>query len=438
MDSDCRQDVLHVEDGDHAIDEDPCTSDHGERNKQNERAEKRRQCGGAAKTNDGDHTFVQISLKDWNDMKKQNEDILRVLEKKKNKKKRKHANDEDMHSSSKSKRKRTETEKSRPILPRRTETVTSAGLPRRTQTVTVDSGASWKAHDQSTDNGVSRKTNEPDVEKMVAQWIDQNPQNDAVYHSQSDGELGDIEQEILQLKQEFESEPQTGESLPDSVAQLFNVMAKASMSNVKHDEKVATYKRPENFEVEVMKVNSELWEILSKSAKAAENRIQAAELDLYTATYALGQVATKCMSAQHSETRQLLKPVTDASGLVLKAIHDLNIDRRLRIVNALHMHKKYNKLATGDMPLKGLLFGPSLEWAKKEIDSAKRLSESLAQSQSKNFRYQYNRGGSFSRGLPQRGRSPYRARGALVTRGRGRARGYGYTQTQRGQYKNAY
>jgi hypothetical protein len=68
-------------------------------------------------------------------------------------------------------------------------------------------------YDQSADNG-GRRTSDPDVEQLVrAHWIDQNPHNETAYHSQSDGELGNIKQEIMHKKQEFDSELQTGELL---------------------------------------------------------------------------------------------------------------------------------------------------------------------------------------------------------------------------------
>jgi hypothetical protein len=52
-------------------------------------------------------------------------------------------------------------------------------------------------YDQSADNG-GRRTSDPDVEQLVrAHWIDQNPHNETAYHSQSDGELGNIKQEIM-------------------------------------------------------------------------------------------------------------------------------------------------------------------------------------------------------------------------------------------------
>jgi hypothetical protein len=271
------------------------------------------------------------------------------------------------------------------------------------------------------------------VDDTVDQWLERADFDDE--DEEEETELI-LDVELEKIRQEFDEEPAVGENLPQNVADLFNIMAKAKMSSNKHAEKIAHYKRPGNVEVQVTKVNPEIWVNMDKDAKASENRVQAAELDLYAATYALGQAATVCMTAKQPETKRLLKPMADAAGLVLKALHDLNIDRRLRIVNSTRLDRKYKKLATGDLPLSGDLFG-HLEFDKREIDLSTRLSESLTP----------RRGRPYQSYRPRaRGRGGFRgSRGVFVfargatggTRGRGRGhyqQGYGRSQSHRGQY----
>ena len=228
--------------------------------------------------------------------------------------------------------------------------------------------------------------------------------------------------DLDEIQQDFDASPELGDPLPDKMVNLFHTLVKGNISDKKLSEKFTMYKKPKNLDLDVAKVNPELWAIMDRDSKTSDLRLQKVQRSLYVASYALSLVATKCTESKDVEAKALLKPVADAAGLVLKSAHDLNIDRRLRVVSAPHFDKKYKKLATSDVPVTKYLFGDNLQAEARSIDSASRLG--------KNFQY-------FQSGPKKgfKGKFGYRRTSSAWRRTRGKGRS-AYANFNQNQYRN--
>ena len=80
---------------------------------------------------------------------------------------------------------------------------------------------------------------------------------------------------------------------------------------------------------------------MDHTVKAADLKLQRMQQTLLKSVCALTQVCNVCVASQNSETKGLLRVITDAIGLTLTTIRDISLDRRANILNAPNMNQKY-------------------------------------------------------------------------------------------------
>ena len=252
------------------------------------------------------------------------------------------------------------------------------------------------------------------------------------------GNRDHIDQNLAELEQDYDREEETGPEVNEQFAKLVATMAKGRMTEEKKKEKFATLKRPKNCDIAVPKVNPEIWGIMNHDAKSVDLKLQRQQNTLTKAVYALMISGNVCVNSDNQETKQLLKSTADALGLMLKTIHDISLDRRAKILYAHHINKKYRKLGSPDIPVTKYLFGDDLKSACQTIDTSSKLGQNFSQSsqgrkffpgqRSKNWSWQetWRRDGAY-RSL----RRPFNLRTRNhYQRGRGTGRGYHKTPTK--------
>jgi hypothetical protein len=188
------------------------------------------------------------------------------------------------------------------------------------------------------------------------------------------------EKGLKQILLDYSVEEETGKEIEQDLAELFETMAKGQMKDDTIEKKLAKYKRPKNCNISVPRVNSELWGILDHAAKSSDLRIQRRQKLLQSAATALTSIAQECVTSDKLDQSEILTTVSDAAGLLLKVFYDMSMDRRTKVLNAPQVNKKYRKLATADIPVTNQLFGDDLKAATASIDSTSKLGASFTQS----------------------------------------------------------
>jgi len=145
------------------------------------------------------------------------------------------------------------------------------------------------------------------------------------------------------------------------------------MSEVKLKEKWGLYKRPQNCELVVPKVNSELWSGLNHNTKSSDLRMQRQQKMLLKVVYALLQIADGTMKNLDNENKSQFKVLMDAIGITLKSVRELSLDRRSRILQTPTVNAQYRRLASAEIPITTWLFGDDIRSAVASIDSSSRL-----------------------------------------------------------------
>ncbi|KAK7487401.1 hypothetical protein BaRGS_00021363 [Batillaria attramentaria] len=142
-------------------------------------------------------------------------------------------------------------------------------------------------------------------------------------------------------------------------------------------------------------------------AKRADLRLQNEQKLLMTAASALTEVSSNLMKTVVAENKESLRSAMDSMALIMKASHEISMDRRNKILNAPYMNKKYRKLASPETPVTDHLFGDDLKASLAAIDSATKLGQTFQNFQ--NFRgkkfsqYAFSKNGDWRENQSQRG-----------------------------------
>jgi hypothetical protein len=160
-------------------------------------------------------------------------------------------------------------------------------------------------------------------------------------------------------------------------------MAVSDLNEEKLNEKMRIRKRPANCPtmVCVPKVNSELWSALLHEYKSADLKLQrnlkisvkvAHILLQLSDTHMMRNLLPSDVGNSDSEVRLLL----DALQLVMKLMHDLNMDRRARILQCPTLNPQCRRLASSDVPVTHLLFGDDMKSSLQSIATSSKLRKS--------------------------------------------------------------
>ena len=105
------------------------------------------------------------------------------------------------------------------------------------------------------------------------------------------------------------------------------------------------------------KINSEIWEAISKVTKIHYCSVQKTQKILLTAMNALCSLISECAQrSQQPVFPVLLRTACDATGLLLKANHDINMSRRGKITEDRQFNYKYKHLKNAKIPVSDLLW----------------------------------------------------------------------------------
>ena len=178
------------------------------------------------------------------------------------------------------------------------------------------------------------------------------------------------------------------------------------------------HKRPENCPVTVPKVNQEIWGLIDHQRDLKVQRDQRQEIwrskgtkDAWSRRLTLWQ---KSLMVWQNNLPHTTKWCWKTS-LILKTSHELSVERTFKIVHSRQVNRKYQKLASNDVPITEYLFGDDLKGSLTAIDLTSRLGQLFGAQrtpgkfvgsfQSKNWGDQRGRGRGWSRGRMPTSRS---------------------------------
>ena len=141
---------------------------------------------------------------------------------------------------------------------------------------------------------------------------------------------------------------------------------------------------------------------MDHTARSEDLRSQKRQKVILTAVNVIVKLADKVVCGQNVKQEELFENLSDAGGLMLKALHDYSLDRRQKIVNGPNMDKKYKKLASTEVPITANLFSDDLKAACAEIETASKLGNAFTQS-TRGRKFFPHRGGKNWQALPPRG-----------------------------------
>ena len=272
----------------------------------------------------------------------------------------------------------------------------------------------------------------------------------AMHENLNDNQNLDVENDsndhLAELEEIYLRNTETGPPVSERLARLIDAMATGTkcLTDEKLKEKERIYKRPENIRsLIVPKVNNELWSQLDHSTKSQDLKTQRQQKLLLTAVNALVRTTENLLNKPadqlrkpdqlkkkggqpDGQDREIFSAVTDATSILLKATHDLSMDRRNRVLSSHNVNNKYKRLVSADIPITEYLFGDNLKEAVAAIDSSSKLGNNFTKSskgrkffpgrQSKNYQDRH-RNAQWIRGR----RRPYGPpQGVPPARGRGR------------------
>ena len=211
--------------------------------------------------------------------------------------------------------------------------------------------------------------------------------------------------EILQPYQELND---VGPPMAPEWANVVNIMAKGDMKEQNLMEKMQRHKKPSNVDVQVPKVNPEIWESVSKNSKIGDCYTQKSQKILLTAANVVCKIISECALRTTAPVfPELLKLACDANGLILKANYEINMERRRRLTDDRQFNYRYKHLKSS-VPVTSLLFGDDLKNACANIDTQNKIGQQVRKKFIKKRRFHpYHQNGRQANSYRA---SPYRRR----------------------------
>ena len=163
------------------------------------------------------------------------------------------------------------------------------------------------------------------------------------------------------MQQEYGEDEVLGEPIESKLADLFLIMAKGKMSDEVLKQKQDKYKNPQNCDLKVPRVNSEIWSVLDTGERSSDLKKQKTQKTLIKGIIAIVLACNDCSKIENKGCKTMIKPLIEAVGLLMKANHELAVDRRTSVLNAQNINSKFKKLASDDVPITDLLFGNDLK-----------------------------------------------------------------------------
>ena len=108
------------------------------------------------------------------------------------------------------------------------------------------------------------------------------------------------------MKRQYVREEQTGPKVEDGLADLFSTMALGQMEEEVLEEKIATFKRPENCGYFVPRVNSEMWACMDHGAKSEDLKDQKRQTVVASAAIVIVLLAQTCIAREAVKNTDLL------------------------------------------------------------------------------------------------------------------------------------
>jgi hypothetical protein len=240
----------------------------------------------------------------------------------------------------------------------------------------------------------------------------------------------EYEDDFDEIEREYLKDEEKGPEVREKMASFIRTVCQNRMTDEKLQQKLDKYKIPSNCTLTVPRVNSELWSKMEKESKQEDFALQKAQRQMIKSTVALMRACDRLVEneAKSKNIKEILQMLTDAIGLNMRTVSDLNRDRRQQVVNAQRLEKQ---MLSEDYEVSGNLWN-NMHEVLRDVGSNSRLSRLLKmprrgrrprfysqgpknqwqyQSQRDYGPYQYQRGAVnlYTRGL--RGRSRGRARG---------------------------
>lgn len=176
-----------------------------------------------------------------------------------------------------------------------------------------------------------------------------------------------------ELETNAEEGPEIDENLIKILDRIYENINQRKDNLKEKSEKIC---RPANWNVRVPRVNVEAWQSIDYHTKENDLMMQKRQNILLKATYKMAEMCDKCIKSSHEPMIDMFENLVDTIQLNLKAVHEISLERRKKILNSHGVNKKY-KNPPFDLPVTDLLFGPDMKSFMTQCDATQKLGNNF-------------------------------------------------------------
>ena len=241
--------------------------------------------------------------------------------------------------------------------------VMQRSLKRLHSNVPEDHSSHPKKKRAPTSKDISSSEEDDDSDKDIKELYGDDSKQHNAQHEQTD----DNDPLLSEIAEELQSSEDTGPAIDKKHAEIINKQWCAKLPDAKLKDKYGKYLRPSNCEtLTTARVNPEIWDNLSHSAKQHDLRSSSTQKTLATVGALLCKSTKLIMNVKHTQQsnfdpdlKTLIKMNTDAVALLGHAHIEMSHRRRESIKP--HLNKEYAGLCASHVPVTTFLFGDDLQ-----------------------------------------------------------------------------
>ena len=199
-------------------------------------------------------------------------------------------------------------------------------------------------------------------------------ETDTVSHDQPRLEASaSAAQKLDKMQKELEKNAEEGPDIEESLAKILHGIYE-NINQRKDDSKDKSDKirRPANLHVRVPRVNVEAWQSIDYHTKENDLMLQKRQTLLLKSAYNMAVMCDSCIKSSHAPMIDMMENLVESIQLNMKAVHEISLERRRKILNSPGVNKKY-KNPPFDLPVTDLLFGADMKSFMTQCDNTSKL-----------------------------------------------------------------
>ena len=244
-------------------------------------------------------------------------------------------------------------------------------------------------------------------------------------------------QKLDKMQKELEKNAEEGPDIQENFVKILHgIYENINLRKDDTKDKSDKIRRPANFQVRVPRVNVEAWQSIDYHTKENDLMLQKRQTLLLKSAYNMAVMCDTCIKSSHEPMIDMMEQLVESIQLNMKAVHEISLERRRKILNSPGVNKKY-KNPPFDLPVTDMLFGPDMKSFMTQCDNTSKLGNSSYYPESRsNGRGNPNR--KFTKNGSHFGQNEWtqRGRGGHWTKNnhRGATRGGRPSRPNRGRY----